>query len=81
MEKFSPDLNGIDMAAASRLAQSDAAKQLFAMLQHSDPGALQAALQQASAGNYTKAKELLQKLMADESAGALLRKIQEDAHG
>lgn len=81
MDKKSGDFHDIDVSAAMKLAQSDAAKQLFALLQSADPGALQNAMDQAAAGNLTAARDMLSGMMEDDRAKGLLRQIQDGAHG
>lgn len=81
MEKFSDDFRDFDMQQAMKLAHSDAAKQLFAMLQSSSNDALQSAMTQAAAGDMTQAQQLLQQLMANDRARALLQQLRGDADG
>lgn len=81
MEKNSENFHNIDLEKAKKLAQSDAAKQLFALLQTGNPEQLQSAMNQAAAGNIGQAKETLQQLMASDQAQRLLRQLQGDANG
>lgn len=81
MEKFGSDFSGFDMQQAMKLAQSDAAKELFSMLQSANSQQLQSAMDQAATGNMNEAKDILQQLMANEQTRNLLQRIMEDANG
>lgn len=81
MENISGDFRDLDMKQAMRLAKSDAARQLFALVQSSNGPQLQTAMQQAAAGNMEEARALLQQLMQDEQTRTLLQQIQGDANG
>ena len=72
MEHKSADFS---MENAARLANSDAGKQLLALLQQADPATLQAAMNQAAAGNMQGAKAALTPLMASEQIQKLLRQL------
>ncbi len=64
-----------DMQDAMRLASTPAGQQLIALLKQSDQGSLQAAMEQASKGDYTQAKEALMPLLASEEVQKLLRQL------
>ena len=72
MEHKSADFS---MENAARLANSEAGKQLLALLQQADPATLQAAMNQAAAGNMQGAKAALTPLMASEQIQKLLRQL------
>ena len=72
MEHKSADFS---MENAARLANSEAGKQLLALLQQADPATLQAAMNQAAAGNMQGAKDALTPLMASEQIQKLLRQL------
>ena len=72
MQKKSEDFS---VQEALRLAKSPAGRQLMAMLQRSDSGQLQQAMQQASAGDYVKASQTLNSLLGSEEAQALLKEL------
>jgi len=72
MQKKSEDFS---VQEALRLAKSPAAQQLLAMLQRSDSGQLQQAMQQASAGDYAKATQTLNGLLGSDEAQALLKEL------
>ena len=73
MQKKSEDFS---VQEALRLAKSPAGRQLMAMLQRSDSGQLQQAMQQASAGDYVKASQTLNSLLGSEEAQALLKELE-----
>lgn len=81
MAQKSGDFPSMDLQQAMRLANSDAAKQLFALLQSSNSGALQSAMEQAAAGNIQQTKALLAQMMADPKAKELVEKLREGRDG
>ena len=81
MKKFSDNFSEIDMQEAMKLAQSDAARQLFALLNSSNQAMVNTALTQAAAGNMDQARQTLQQLLATEQAQQLLRQLQGDSNG
>ena len=81
MQKKTDGFHDFSMADAMRLAQSDAGKQLFALLQSTQGQQLQEAMDQASLGNYEQVKQTVQALMASEQAQALLKQLQEETNG
>lgn len=81
MKKFSDNFSEIDMQEAMKLAQSDAARQLFALLNSSNQAMVNTALTQASAGNMDQARQTLQQLLATEQAQQLLRQLQGGSNG
>lgn len=72
MEKNSGDFS---VQEAMRLAKSPAGQQLLALLQQTDPQALQAAISRASAGDLSQAKEALGPLLASEDVKKLLQQM------
>ena len=64
------------MEEAKRLAQTDAGQKLISMLQAQNSPQLQAAMQQASTGNYEQLKKTLGTLMASPEARALLKQLE-----
>ncbi len=78
MEKNNGNFSNMDVQKAMKLAQTDAARQLIAMLQAQGGAQLQNAMAQAAAGNLGQAKDLLQQLMENEQARQLLRQLQEE---
>ncbi len=81
MQKNSDGIHDFPMAEAMRLAQSDAGKQLFALLQSTQGAELRTAMEQAAAGNYGQAKQTIESLMASQQAQALLKQMQEGQNG
>ena len=63
------------MQEAMRLAQSDAGKQLLALLKKENGAALQQAAQQFRAGNAEAAQETLRPLLQDTETAQLLHKL------
>ena len=81
MKKFSDNFSEIDIQEAMKLAQSDAARQLFALLNSSNQAMVNTALTQAAAGNMDQARQTLQQLLATEQAQQLLRQLQGGSNG
>lgn len=81
MDGFSNDFHDFDMQKALRLAQTDAAKQLFAMLQASSNSNLQSAMNQAAAGDMTQAKLILRQLMENPQTNELMQQLMGEANG
>lgn len=65
----------ISMQEAMRLAQTPAGQQLLTLLRQSDPAAVQKAMAQASAGDFSQIANTLAPLMASEEVRALLQKM------
>lgn len=72
MQKNSEDFS---MQEAMRLAKSPAGQQLLAMLQRSDTGELQKAMDQAAAGDYSQAKETMSSLLSSPEIKKLLEQL------
>ncbi len=81
MEKKSEDFHDFNMQQAMLLAQTDAAKQLFALLQSGDQVALRSAMTLAAAGDMAAAKKILETMIASPQAQSLLRQLQGEQHG
>lgn len=77
MEKKTGNFQNFSLDDAMRLAKTDTAQQLFALLQQNGSEQLQQAMEQASAGNYEQAKQMLSKLLSAPDAAALLQKLKE----
>lgn len=69
------------MQEAMRLAQSDAGKQLLALLKKENGAALQQAMDQASTGDYEQVKKTMTSLLASPEAQALLRQLGGNGNG
>lgn len=81
MEKNSGNFRDFDLQKAMALANSDAARQLFALLQGNDQAQLQAAMSLAAAGDMESAKQILAHMIASPQAQALLQKLQGAQNG
>lgn len=60
---------------ALRLANTEAGQQLISMLQKSSGSQIQAAMDQAAAGDLTQAKQLISALLQDPKAKKLLEQL------
>lgn len=60
---------------AMKLAQSDAGRQLYALLQQTQGQQLQSAMEQASSGNYEAVKKALNSMLSDPQAQELLKRM------
>ncbi len=67
--------DNFSMQDVMQLASSPAGQQLLAMLQKSDPEALRKAMQQASSGDFSQAKQSLEPLFASDEAKKLLQQL------
>ena len=63
------------MQEAMRLANSDAGKQLFAILKESDSTMMQQAMDDASAGNYEKMQKTLSSFLSSPQVQELLKEL------
>ncbi len=77
MEKNNAQFSDFSIRQAMKVAQSDAGKQLIALLQQSQGAELQSAMDKASAGDMAGAKDIIQKIMSNQEAQALMQKLQE----
>ena len=60
---------------AMKLAQSDAGRQLYTLLQRTQGQQFEAAMEQASSGNYDAVKKALDSMLSDPQARELLKKM------
>ncbi len=67
--------NHISMQEVLRMAASPAGQQLIAMLRKQSDSEFQAAMSSAAAGDYTQAKQAIEKLMTDPQAQKLLKQL------
>lgn len=81
MQNRSDDLQGISMAEAMRLAQSDAGKNMLSQLQKSHGATLQKAMEQAQAGNMEQVKQTLSSLLSSPEGQALMDTIRRQRNG
>lgn len=77
MENKNGNFHDFSMEDAARIAQSDTAKQLFALLKQQNGDLLQTAMQQASAGNFNGVKDTVSQLLSNPEAAQLLSKMKE----
>ena len=66
---------------AMKLANSDAGRQLLALLRSQNSDALNAAMTSAAGGDYNKVKENLSEMLASEQVQALLQQLRGNGHG
>ena len=67
--------NHISMQEVLQMAASPAGQQLIAMLRKQSDSEFQAAMSSAAAGDYTQAKQAIEKLMTDPQAQKLLKQL------
>ena len=72
MQKY-PD--NLSMQDALRLAKSEAGQQLFAALRAQNGAAVDNAMEQAAAGDYSQIKDTLSSLMASPQIKAMLEQM------
>lgn len=77
MQKL-PDFSAEQM---KKIAESDAGKQLLALLQQSQGENLKNAMDLAAAGDYSKAKDILSTMMQSPQAAALLKQLRGQQNG
>lgn len=75
MENKSELPGGISMQEVLRMAASPAGQQLIAMMRRQGGSDFQKAMNNAAAGDYTQAKQAIEKMMADPQAQKLLREL------
>ena len=63
------------VAEAMRLANTDAGKQLLALLKSQQPDALEAAMNQAQAGNYDAIKQTMSAALSSPEVQRLLKQM------
>ena len=81
MQNRSDNPQGLSMAEAMKLAQSDAGKKMFAQLQKTHGATLQTAMQQAQAGDIDQVKETLSALLSSPEGKALMETIRRQQNG
>ena len=81
MHKKSDEINDFSLQKAMSLAQSDAGKQLLSLLQSTESEKLNAAMEQAAAGDLNQVKKTMQELMASGKMQELVNKMRSDNHG
>lgn len=63
------------VAEAMRLANTDAGKQLLALLKSQQPGALETAMNQAQTGNYDAIKQTMSAALSSPEVQRLLKQM------
>lgn len=71
--------NEFSMEEIKKMAQSDAGRQLMAMLQGTDTAG--AVRQSAQSGNMAQVKQALSAFLSDPKAQELLKQLEEQSHG
>ena len=77
---MSQKFDHLSMEDARRLAQTEAVQKLLSLLQTQSPRQLQAAMQQASSGDYEQLRKTLGSFMASPEAQALLKQLEKNPH-
>ena len=77
MQKKTEGFDEFSVHKAAAMAKSEAGQQLLGLLQREHGDQLRGAMEQAKAGNFAQAKEMMERLMASEQAQNLLKKLQE----
>ena len=81
MSKNSDGITDFSVQQAMKLAQSDAGKQLFALLQNTEGEKLQTAMNQAAAGDLEQVKKTMQQIMESGQVQQLMKKMRGDSNG
>ena len=81
MEQQNIPISKDTLEQAKKIASSDIGKQLFDLLNRSDPDAVQQAMQQAAAGDFYQVKQTLSQFMSSPEAKALMEKMGGGNHG
>jgi hypothetical protein len=74
-------LPDISAEQVKKLAESDAGKQLFALLQQTQGDQLKVAMDRAAAGDYAMAKKAMESMMNSPQAMALLKQLRSNRDG
>ena len=81
MQKKTDGNGNFSMADAMKMAQSDAGKELFALLQNTQGDRLRTAMDQAASGDMEQVKKTVQEIMASSQAQELFAKMRGDGNG
>ena len=81
MQKNSDQNHDFSLQKAMQLAQSDTGKELLSLLQSTESEKLNAAMEQAAAGDMAQVKKTVQELMASGQVQQLVRKMRGDSDG
>lgn len=77
MEKKTEGFPNFSAADIRKLAQSDAAQQLFQLLQANNPEQLQSAMDQAAGGDYAQLQKTVGALLSSAQAQELVKRLKE----
>ena len=69
------DSGGIDYAQLRNIANSPAGQELLSLVQKNKDAQFDQAMQQAQAGDFSQAKDVLQKMLSTPESQALMEKI------
>ena len=72
---------GFSIDDAKRLANTEEAKQLYAMLQRQHGQQLNEAMAKAAAGDYASVQKTMAALLSDPQARQMLQKLKENSDG
>ena len=81
MQKKTDGSQDFSLQQAMQLAQTPEGRQLFALLQSTQPGTLQQAMDNAASGDMQQLKQTVQSFMQSREAMALLEKMRGSQNG
>ena len=81
MQKKSDGNSNFSMEQAMKMAQSDAGKELFALLQSTQGDRLRTAMDQAASGDMEQVKKTMEEIMASRQAQELFARMRGDSNG
>ena len=81
MQKKSDGNSDFSMEQAMKMAQSDAGKELFALLQCTQGDRLRTAMDQAASGDMEQVKKTMEEIMASRQAQELFARMRGDSNG
>ncbi len=81
MQKKSEENRDFSMQQAMKMAQSDAGKELFALLQNTQGERLRTAMDQAASGDIEQVKKTMEEIMASRQARDLFAKMRGENDG
>ena len=81
MQKKSDGNSDFSMEQAMKMAQSDAGKELFALLQSTQGVRLRTAMDQAASGDMEQVKKTMEEIMASRQAQELFARMRGDSNG
>jgi hypothetical protein len=81
MQKKSDGNSDFSMEQAMKMAQSDAGKELFALLKSTQGDRLRTAMDQAASGDMEQVKKTMEEIMASRQAQELFARMRGDSNG